>query len=267
MANSNAQQKNSVGYYDQAEVVPRAKRVRKINNDFEYLNQGDLPAHASNDEIFNASYKTRGLQPQSLDKIEPKEAVNDENYNNQVIDEQIRRNRNQVLRQIAQKKASQKMVRVALKSRVSAVNLSIFAWGSTVYLVQLIFGLISLVMLGVTAVAYGIINSSGLGSALSWLASAAQAGIKFVAGIDINLAASADGLFFIPYIIVMVLGLITLFTAWLQYTMALLKPLSGEKSGLKLGLFMLAYICYNVPILNIFPWALPWMLVVWKYPR
>lgn len=40
-----------------------------------------------------------------------------------------------------------------------------------------------------------------------------------------------------------------------------------EGANMKMGAFLLAVIGYFLPILNLFPWALVWALVVLRYPN
>lgn len=281
MANSNAQQNTNVGYYDNAEVVPRGKRITgfssskrgRINNDFEYLESTNLRPNTTNDQRFNANYSKQGLQPQDLNakKItKGKKAANDDSYAG--IDEEQRRQVSrmaQVANLLSKKKAAAVTKKLILRTRASAVNSSIFAWGGSLWLsLQLPLAIISLIMLGVMGAVRGVLTSSGfVGSSLAWLGEKLAAGVKFISGIDINLAAMADGLFIIPYVLIIAIGILTILGAYLQYSLSFLRPLSGEKSGLKLGLLLLALIGYSVPLLNLFPWVLLWMAAVWKYPR
>jgi hypothetical protein len=269
MANSNGQTGTNVGSYDSVSVTPRAKQVRRINDDWAYINSSDVSPYATNDEKFNASYQTKGLQPQGLNNNgKNKKDPNDETANPTVATpENISRLRR--MAQLATKnKAAKTATKVAFRARVSAVNTSIFAWGSYLWLVQLLFAVISLSMLGIMGVTSAIIKESGvIGGTAVWLAEKLAEGVRFVSGIDVNLAAIAEGMFIAPYVLVIAIGIITILAAYLQYALSFIKPLSGEMGGLKLGTLLLALIGYSVPLLNIFPWALIWMAVVWKYPR
>ncbi len=272
MANGNAQPNQNVGHYDSATVVPRSKQVRRINDDWEYLDSGKVSNNASNDEIFNASYKTRGLQPYGTLGKDKEQSTNDEFYDEDIEEGErglISSRLSHAARAVAAKKAASLVTKVALKTRVSAVNTSIITWGSSLwFFVQLPFAILSLAMLGMMGVVNAFIQETGaIGSAAVWLAKKLAEGISLISGIDINLAAIADSLFIIPYILVLALGILTILIIYLQYSLSFLRPLSGEKAGLKLGALLFALICYSIPLLNLFPCALIWMAVVWKYPR
>ncbi len=273
MANSNAQPNPNVGRYDSAKAIPRSKQVRRINDDWAYLDPKSVSPYATNDERFNATYQTKGLQPQNLNEVRKgRVAANDNLYNESTEDEEESQNifrLKQLARLAARKKATALATKVALKSRVSAVNTSIISWGGSLWFsVQFPFSLLGVAMLGVMGLANSIIQESGvIGGALTWLVKQLADGVKFVSGIDVNLLSMAEGLFFIPYVIVLAIGILTILIAYLQYSLSFLHPLSGNKAGLKLGSLIFALIGYSTPVLNIFPWALIWMAVVWKYPR
>jgi hypothetical protein len=89
--------------------------------------------------------------------------------------------------------------------------------------------------------------------------------IDNVFGVD--LSSVADAFFGAIYIVLMGYAIILLFTIYLVYKMASLHPLSGEKAGLKIGVFILAIVGYSVPILNLFPWFLAWTSVVGRWPK
>jgi hypothetical protein len=276
MATKNAQP-NNVGRYDSTSNVPRARQVRRINNDFEYLYAKELPSNATNDEQFNASYQTKGLQPQSRQRerkqFEEDETANEESYAAEqqaqaLFEEEM--NQNHYVTQAAKNFAKKKILaKLVVKTRVSAVNASVFAWVTPLWLgVQLPFAILSLVLLGITSMFSALINATGfVGNTIGWIASMLAEGVKYISGIDINLARMSESFFLVPYVIVLAIGLLSLLIVYLQYTLALLKPLSGNHSGFKMGMFLLALLGYSVPVANMFPWVLIFAAVVWKYPR
>lgn len=261
-------------------VSPRSK-VRNaqklggvaINDDYTYLNKGELPANATNDAIFNASYQTKGLQPQGLQKSRrsvpaANEAEHDQSNNFEANRQLQAQGRAAQVEQQAKKKKALAL-KLAARIRASAVNLSVFAWATPLWAaVQLPAAILSIITFAIAGTVNAFLSSSNvIVSAATWIAEKALAGVGMLFGLDINLIKMADGLFLITYSFVLALGFFTLMIIYLQYTMALLRPLSGEGSGLKMGMFLLAIVGYSLPLLNLFPWTLLWMAAVWKYPR
>jgi hypothetical protein len=64
-------------------------------------------------------------------------------------------------------------------------------------------------------------------------------------------------------------GLLLLLSMYAQYKLAFLNPLSGAAAGLKVGFFCLAFVGYLIPtpITALLPWFLPWLFVVWFFPK
>ncbi len=259
-------------------VTPRNKQVRRqrINNDWQDLNEKPLNVHATTDEIFlKTSYENPYKQQGLLGKIEipnkntntPENTVGDY-YSDTASRAQSRNNeRSQELIQ-ANKKKHSKALRLVARAKATSVNASIMVWGGSLWFtLQLPFALISLVMLGLAGVINGATEANGI---LGWAASTAEkliAGAASIVGIDASLTGISTSFFTVTYLLVLALGLLSIFAAFLQYTLAFLKPLSGEMAGLKQGTFLLVLFGYSTPLLNLFPWILLWMAVVWKYPK
>ena len=74
-------------------------------------------------------------------------------------------------------------------------------------------------------------------------------------------------LFIVPFALIFLLGIFQLILVWFIYSFAGIKSLSGRAAGAKNTLFLLAGIGYALPILNLFPLIILWMLVVWRYPK
>jgi hypothetical protein len=268
---SAAQQKPTTPYQN----VPRTQQVRpierKLNTDWEYLNEGETSPYASNDETFNASYKKRGLQPQPLGKVNTNTApANDNSYTNstQAMPTQRRNFQSASTPTKKAKAGPSTAMKLFARTKASAVNMSILLWGSTLWLaVQIPFGLISLVMFGLTGVAQAAATSSGFASVALWVADRVLSAAGFLFGFDASVVSMSEGFALATYILVLAVGLLSIFTAYLQYTMAFLRPLSGEEANLKIGVLLFVIFGYSVPLLNLFPWILLWMAVVWKYPK
>ncbi len=261
-------------------VTPRSKQIRnvqklggtRINDDFAYLQQAELPQNASNDEIFNADYQKRGLQPtNTAARARKMPRAQDEEYQNEdAFTENDYRVRGRAAAQEHQTKKKASVAKKAIAhARATTVNVSVFAWATPLWLgVQVPAAILSLITFAIAGTVNAFLSSSNiLVSAAAWVAERVVDGVGMLFGFDINLIQMSDGLFLITYSFVLALGLFTLMIIHLQYTLALLRPLSGEHSGLKIGMFLLAIVGYSMPLLNLFPWALLWMAAVWKYPK
>ena len=88
----------------------------------------------------------------------------------------------------------------------------------------------------------------------------------FFFGINLE-ALNPINFFFITYVILLAIALLQTLAMYLTYKIEFIDPLGGEQAGKKYGCFLLMFIGYAVPVINIFPWFLPWTLVVWKNPK
>ena len=255
-------------------ITPRAKQVRnamrlggeRINDDFRYLNQQELSQNASNDEIFNAKYQKSGLQPTTNDQKRTEKASNDVSY----VEESYTQNSGAqpavTVKERLKKPSTASKLRGKLKA--TANNITIMTWGTTIWLsFQLPIAILSIAMFGMTGAANAAANSNGFISIAVWIASQVASGINAISGFNLNLLSMAEDLFLLSYVLVLAIGILTILTAYLQYTLSFLRPLSGEMAGLKIGTLLLVIAGYSIPLLNIFPWILLWMAVVWKYPK
>ena len=149
------------------------------------------------------------------------------------------------LREKLAKARNAKEIGKDIKKTVRAAEVSISmasTWGWMVYLVQLIFAVVSIVALGMSG---GFKAANG-----TWI------GYILPNGLD------PEPLFYIGMIVALVCGYITLFTAGFIYTSAGVPCLSGDRAGNKWMMLLLSFIGYSLPILNIFPWALGWFITV-----
>jgi hypothetical protein len=275
---TNAAQKydHNVGYTNKRKV----SNIRVINTSYTEANKSrytDRPAandssYQAINEIADAEASKRLLQPQGLSKSNPRrEATSDSAYSeNKQINKSV--NQRRKLRQDTKLTNHKKSVaiarKLAIKARVSAVNITIFSWSITAWVgVQLPLALLSLAALGAAGIAQSIISSVPfLGSVLQTLNSVVAKGGSLL-GLDIDLAAGAQGAVMALNMIVFAMGIIFLLIMVFQYTFSRLKPLSGQAAGLKIGVFVIAIAGYFIPIANLFPWAVIYAAVVWKYPK
>jgi hypothetical protein len=256
--------------------VRGAKKVeRRINDDWQYLNKSEANSgYASNDEVFQQEQQMRLLSNKDnniieKDYVEDEYAANEDNYTPQPPSPEV--DNEPLLRKKRKKAHTNKEAELALKAvakaKVTAANISIFSWGGVVYVIQLIVAFISLALLGV-AIAVGTITSSGgiLGVASSVAGAAADA-FNWLTGVDLNLQRGANNFFIATHLLVVLIGYASLVGALITYKVAMLRPLFGRATTLKITVFLFSLIFYAMPILNLFPWVLVFAGVVWKYPR
>ncbi len=156
---------------------------------------------------------------------------------------------------------------VSSKLKATAITQSIFAWGGLLWLVQLFFAIVSLVMLGAVSAFEELTKEGTMLSLLVKFGEGLAAGIAKVFGVNLNLMEMASDLFMVSSGAVLVIGLITLLGIFFQYTLSGLESFSGKNAGMKIGLFLFAIVGYFTPFLNLLPCALPWVIAVWKYPK
>ncbi len=255
---------SSNGHYPQE--IRRVKKINtnRINDDWAYLEEKEALVHPTTDQKFNLTYKSNGLNSNSISKIEKVNTGNNSvngvpatKYRFRVNTKQKNEEDRDGFKAIIKNKKNK-----AFQARAARVNGSILSWVTWTYPAQLVFALLGLVVLGLASGAESVANSNFVFKAIADFANSVT---DLVAGFQI--ADVAFGIYMVTYVVVLGLGIITLMSIYLQYTLSLLKPFSGEKGSLKLGIFLLAFIGYALPIANLFPWAILFMAVVWKYPR
>ncbi len=251
-----------------------------INNDFSYLSEA---ANAndyfdSTDKNFSReAYKGNVLGPVGLGRPDAANAntkpedQEDENigYAEPASDapRPVRRLANETVRRLATTALTTTAASVALRARASAVNLSAVSWGTTVWLfVQLPFAILGMIGFGVTAAVDGLL--SGEGGFLAWVGKKVVQGIDLVAGLfGTGLADAAIGLFFLSQMVILAVFILSALALTVQYLLAGMRPLSGAGAGFKIGALLLCCVGYQIPLLNMFPFIIIWMIAVWLFPR
>lgn len=251
-------------YYPQE--IRRVKKINtnRINDDWAYLEEPEAPVHPTTDQKFNLTYKSNGINSTSISKPEKVNTGNNGANGETVTKYRFRVNTKQKNKEGSDgfKAIIKNKKNKAFQARATRVNASILSWVIWSYPAQLVFALLGLIVLSLASGTEGVANSNLI---FKTVADVANSVIKFVTGFGVSDA--MFGMYMVTYVVVLALGIITLISIYLQYTLSLLKPFSGEKSGLKLGIFLLAIAGYSLPIANLFPWAILFMAVVWKYPR
>lgn len=165
--------------------------------------------------------------------------------------------------------------------RATTTNTGILSWGLWSWAVfQLPIAIISLIFLGLAGALDAIVASAKITEADGVLVTVGKATVNVVGEVAIFAASqisSATGMdlsyfepitfFLATYFVVLAFGIIMLMSMYIIYALRRLSPLSGQGSGLKFGMFLLAYIGYSLPFFNLFPWFVLWAAAVWKYPK
>ena len=250
------------------------RRAREA--DFSYLNESAAnDPNASIDERFaETAYQDNVLGPAGLGR---REAANTPSYVEEADDvarsasprPQTSRAMQNMLRQRLAKKAVGVLATTSGRVRASAINAEAFSWQVPLWLfVQVPFALLSIVTLVVVGTMDTIEKEANNGGVVAWVVNlglkAAKALINLVGA---DFMAMAMNIYLLCTVIILGLGIFSISFLFLQYKIGFLEPLSGEGSGLKHGLLLLAFIGYSVPIANLFPFILLWMAAVWYYPR
>ena len=241
-----------------------------IRNAVKIVRKGTPNAYPSTDEEFNAQYAKQGLQPLGIGGDTREEDA--EQSGVRFIRKNYRQGTDQELspkvKLVGKAVGSHIAKQYTLKAWVTTVNNSAVAWsGFLWFFLQLPLALMFLATLALVGFIEGTVDASMILGGAVWAVNAITSVVSSVTGINLNISELAKSYMFILYVMIIVIGFFSLLIAHLQYSLALLNPLSGNKEGLKKGVFLLCLFGYSAPILNLFPWILLWLAVIWKYPK
>ncbi len=258
--------------------------------------------HKTTDQQFTESYAKAGLQPSSLDDIPP--GANQRQYD---AVPQITRSAggrestasvpagvsNEQL-QYRQAAGQASFLKKAMRSKVSlaktnaahikaaATTASIYSWAVPLWL---IFQL-PLALLGLAAMMVGIaietairdyavakpddgILTYAFKTVVGAVLEAGTAVVGYITGlfgIDLSILNPLN-IFLALHLVLVGYAIILLFAIFLIYKLRFMNPLFGSGGGMKTGAFLLALVGYSVPILNLFPWFVPWTVTVFLHPK
>lgn len=164
-------------------------------------------------------------------------------------------------------------LKVAKQGKAVGTFWSIIAWGTPVYVFQFVCALFLILALGLGGKISSFLEDAGwVGNILSNIAGAIFDGLSGLLE-SLGLGSLPDPTETIPamlgifMLLPFILGLGTLIAMSVQYVVTLHNPFTGRRASLKMTAFILALIGYFLPILNLFPWALAWALIVLRYPN
>lgn len=262
--------------------VNRVRRIggERINDDWAYLNEEEFDPYESTDKTFNRNYRHRGLSGDAKNTAENEEEFdqnsNDQEYKTSTVDRQsdVNKERNSrrskearkaILNTLEENRTIQKGLGLANKRKTVAVTRSIIYWGGYIWLfVQVPIALFGIILFAII----GGLSELGLVADSNLITSTLKSVAGVVGGIiGFQLGDVLEAFFFITYILILAIGMITTLCIFIQHSLALNLPLSGRGTSWKIGALILAFIGYATPVINILPWALPWILAIGKYPR
>jgi hypothetical protein len=249
--------------------IRNVKVTRKINSN-EYDRQNNTKG-ATDDRSFNTSKAAND------DNFKPRQKNSPSQTTARVTSQQprsagfTRRVSGFTSSQTTKEEASQTVLSSAstsiAKLKANALTPFVISYCMGLWFVQFIFAIISLVMLGAMGALEQISQMNVITRLATKFGDKLAAGIKQVFGVDLNIMHMSAELFTISYSIVYAVGIATLLGAFFIYIFSGLRPLSGQQAGLKIGLFLFALTSYFIPLLNLFPCFLLWVMAVRKYPK
>jgi hypothetical protein len=254
--------------------TPNTQR-RSKEADFAYLDEFSAPdAYAPTNEKFSAgAYTDKTLHPQGIGKreVSPQPEILETTEPSPNYLANRRRHLRQANRNFSGKNAvstifdsGQMMVR---RARVSAINVTCIAsWGWALWLLQVIFGILGIISIGIVAGIDALTSTEG--GFFAWITGTVTGAInEILKFVGIDFAEIAMYVFIATYAVILTVGALMVATLYLQYKLAMVNPIFGNGSGFKFGMLMLTFIGIATPVLNLFPVILLWMVAVWLYPR
>lgn len=169
---------------------------------------------------------------------------------------------------------------LAGRTRLSSITWRVVGLGMSLWLLQLFLAIINILAFGLA----GAIDAIGAlaipdptdGTTITILKETFKAvGSVFavatrflskLAGFDLS-AINPTNIWVMTEILVFIFGMFMLLTVYLTYKLNHFEPLSGQNSGLKISMVLLAMVGYFMPILNLAPWFIPWVIVIWFRPK
>lgn len=162
--------------------------------------------------------------------------------------------------------------KVKRQVRATGSCITMLSWGMGLWLLQLWLAAMSIVALGAVGT-FDAVSQTAAGKFALAGTSYLFAGILEAASFVLGFTVTADLFEAIPALLVMSLlltwlvGLVTMFGVAFQSLLVGLRPLSGSGTTLKVSAVLVALIGYFVPIANLFPWFVFWVIAIWRHPR
>lgn len=246
--------------------IRNASKTERIglNTDFQYIK--DLDENISDSRLLSSS--NPALRNRKDASVAKEKTVEETKHHQSKLSE-AKRLASKTARGARKKfSAIRKPKKLFVRARATTVSWTIVTWGMWLWVAQLIFAFLSIVFLGLIGAGEAAANSSLITRIFGWAVERAIEGTTwFISGTSIGVGDMGAAAFIGCYMIAFAIGLITLIAANTQYMLTFMHPMSGQENGKKYMAFLIALIGYSTPLLNIFPWFLIFVAVVWKYPK
>jgi len=155
------------------------------------------------------------------------------------------------------------------RARVTGMNVWLMGWGLWLWgSVQVPFALISILMFGIAAMFYATeswLQSTWAGRQVTTIATGLMDALK-VFGIDLSVF-DPYGLAFVAGLAVLAIGLFTIMSAIFAYSLGFINCFGGRGSTAKTAALLLCFLGYGLPVVNLFPWFVLYLLAVSRYPK
>lgn len=152
-----------------------------------------------------------------------------------------------------------------LKAKSTRIAWQQLSWNIPYWLtIQLPLAMICVMAFGLTGVVEAATSTwvgRIVGSVIGGVASVLE-----YAGINVS-SFNPTNLFLILLFALAGLSLLVFLITTLVYMIYQLNPLSGKGLAFKYAAVIIVIIGYSMPLLNLFPWILLYIFVVWRYPR
>ncbi|MCA9360426.1 hypothetical protein H6785_02650 [Candidatus Nomurabacteria bacterium] len=256
------------------------------------------PRHQTIDQTFNKSYKDKGVQPQNLEdkqesirskqeklaEREKEESNNIEVKNNSLVRRLAKISPVKYGRAAVLAAALDVGSEVVTKAKAGRVTMWIWSVGTYCWLwVQLPIAIISVICFSLAVLIANELNSTGV-TVVSTIWDALKVvapGANILSAIGTYLIPTVlegygivaeditifEPLFLITYLFIIAFAIFQLIIIYMVYKLISLEPLGGKAAGFKISMFILAFVGYCIPLLNILPWYMVWTGVVWLKPK
>lgn len=194
------------------------------------------------------------------------------------------RNNQRFNKKVVTKIKEQKGKKLLKKAEVFAINNIarwplLFFWGMW----QVWFALWSVIFLTLSLALSSLVGNSGqeyneetgvggfiiygLGKGFKFLADAVNFAAKEVLGFDLGALFDPMNVVILCILAIWPFAILQYLLLMLIYSLGGINPMFGKGGGIKTSAFILGLVGYALPIFNLVPWIMIWMIAVAKYPE
>lgn len=141
-------------------------------------------------------------------------------------------------------------------------NFLFLSWLGTLWFMQFICAILAIIMLGVGGGIAALYTSSG------WYGQTLKSTfdlIKTLTSFNFDIADHFGSLFMLFDVLALLIGFTSLMLVAFKTILGLDSPFWGEGAPVKISVFLIAIVGYTIPLANLFPWVLPWAVVLMYY--